>query len=76
MSDIKGLHCCERCLYSLHCNGLRKTKCPRFLSHIRFLHLSNAHRELITELKNLICSPSPHGRGEGEGLINERRTSV
>ena len=68
MSDIKVLHCCERCLYPLHCNGLRKTKCSRFLSYIRSLHLSNAHQELIAELKNLLP--------KGSSYSCKRRTSV
>ena len=76
--DNKISQDCEHCFYSLHCNALKKTNCPRFLSYISFLHLSNAHQELISELKDLICPHSPRSdRGEGRVRVNhERRTSV
>lgn len=86
MSEIKVSQCCEHCLNPLHCNSFKKSRCPRFLSYIRSLHLSNAHRELISELKNLICSPACPERaqasrgikGEIQRGLNkfERRTSV
>ena len=68
MSEIKVSQCCEHCLYPLHCNSQKKAECPSFLSYIGSLHLSNAHRKLITELKNLLT--------KGSKYSCERRISV
>ena len=68
MSEIIVSQCCEHCLFLLHCNSFKKSRCSRFLSYIRSLHLSNAHQELIAELKNLIDMGSKYSL--------KRRTSV
>ena len=68
MSEIKVAQCCEHCLFLLHCNSFKKSRCPSFLSYIKFLHLSNAHQEIIAELKNLLT--------KGPKYSCERRTSV
>ena len=68
MSVLRVSQCCEHCLNHIHCNSFRKTRCPQFLGFISHLHKSNAHQELISELKNLIDTGSKYSC--------ERRTSV
>lgn len=60
MSNLEYAQCCEHCLYHLHCNSNVKVRCPQFLSYISHLHKSNAHKELISELKKLICLGSKY----------------
>ena len=60
MSVLIGPQCCEHCLNRLHCNNLRKTRCSIFLGYISHLHKSNAHQELISVLKDLICPVSTY----------------
>ncbi len=68
MSVFTGSPCCEHCLSSLHCNRHLKVRCPKFVNYISLLHKSNAHQEIISELKNLI-DPVPK-------YSCERRASV
>ena len=60
MSVLRVSQCCERCLSQIHCNSFRKTRCPQFLDYISHLHKSNAHQEIIYELKNLIGTGSKY----------------
>jgi len=78
MSDFRIAQCCEHCLNHIHCNRHFKVRCYKFLNYISHLHKSNAHQEIISLLKDLLCSPRPV-KGEGPGVrVNnlERRTSV
>ena len=58
MSVLRVSQCCEHCLSQTHCNRHFKVRCHKFLNFISHLHKSNAHQELISELKSLIDTGS------------------
>ena len=60
MFDYKYPSCCEHCLNKIHCNSREKSRCPQYLNYISHLHTSNAHQELISELKILIAQGSKY----------------